>query len=95
MQTAALVTMGQYAYMSEDDTIIEDLSNALLFDAKEIQNLKARIDLRKKQLRHFAQIGESLKDTHYELLQKEKQAQKTTKSIVKSLKRSRCSNSAS
>lgn len=82
MQTAALVTMGQYAYMSEDDTIIEDLSNALLFDAKEIQNLKARIDLRKKQLRHFAQI-ESLKDTHYELLQKEKQAQKTTKSIVK------------
>lgn len=79
VQTAALVTMGQYAYMSEDDTIIEDLSNALLFDAKEIHNLKARIDLRKKQLRHFAQIGESLKDTHYELLQKEKQAQKDYK----------------
>lgn len=79
VQTAALVTMGQYAYMSEHDTIIEDLSNALLFDAKAIHNLKARIDLRKKQLRHFAQIGESLKDTHYDLLQKEKQAQKDYK----------------
>lgn len=79
VQTAALVTMGQYAYMSEDDTIIEDLSNALLFDAKAIHNLKDRIDLRKKQLRHFAQIGESLKDTHYDLLQKEKQAQKDYK----------------
>ncbi|TNJ28320.1 Coiled-coil protein [Giardia muris] len=76
VQTASLVTLGQFAYLDSDSMIRPDLTQALLFDMRAIQILKSRITLRLRQLRHCYYIGETLKDSYCELVQREKNAQK-------------------
>lgn len=80
--TAALVTMGQYALLSDTSRLNPDLSGALLLDLATLQGLRARIGRRGRELQDLRALGVGLRAEHKQLTAQEGAAQAELRRLV-------------